>query len=235
MHRQSFIRPPGTSTPSSTPTIPRCWTGSYASSVSASPAVSAPNKPPPKRVAASARSSTRPPQPFSIPKTPGAPVIHDKGPEARIHDPQRNIVGEVHGDVGNVEQGFAAADAIYEGTYVTQRVQHAHLETHCAIGWLDEAGRLNIRSSTQTPFLTRRALTDLFELDPEKVRVVCERIGGGFGGKQEMLVEDVVALAVLKTGRPVKLEFTREEQFIGATTRHPMRVRIKAGARRDGR
>jgi putative selenate reductase molybdopterin-binding subunit len=166
---------------------------------------------------------------------PGAPVIHDKGPEARIHDPQRNIVGEVHGDVGNVEQGFAAADAIYEGTYVTQRVQHAHLETHCAIGWLDEAGRLNIRSSTQTPFLTRRAMTDLFELDPEKVRVVCERIGGGFGGKQEMLVEDVVALAVLKTGRPVKLEFTREEQFIASTTRHPMRVKIKVGARRDGR
>ena len=60
-------------------------------------------------------------------------------------------------------------------------------------------------------------------------------MGGGFGAKQEMLVEDIVALAVLKTGRPVKLEFTREEQFIGATTRHPMRVRIKAGARRDGR
>ena len=118
---------------------------------------------------------------------------------------------------------------------MTQRVQHAHLETHCAIGWLDEAGRLNIRSSTQTPFLTRRALAGLFDLDPAKVRVFCERMGGGFGAKQEMLVEDVVALAVLKTGRPVKLEFTREEQFIGATTRHPMRVRIKVGARRDGR
>jgi putative selenate reductase molybdopterin-binding subunit len=166
---------------------------------------------------------------------PGAPIIHDKGPEARIHNPQRNIAGEVHGDVGDVEQGFAAADVIYEGTYATQRVQHAHLETHCAIGWLDETGRLNIRSSTQTPFLTRRGLADLFDLDPEKVRVVCERMGGGFGAKQEMLVEDIVALAVLKTGQPVKLEFTREEQFIGSTTRHPMRVKIKVGARRDGR
>jgi putative selenate reductase molybdopterin-binding subunit len=166
---------------------------------------------------------------------PGAPIIHDKGPESRIHDPQRNIAGEVHGDVGDVEQGFAEADALYEGIYVTQRVQHAHLETHCAIGWRDENGRLNIRSSTQTPFLTRRALADLFDLDPEKVRVFCERMGGGFGAKQEMLVEDVVALAVLKTGRPVKLEFTREEQFIASTTRHPMRVRIKVGARSDGR
>jgi CO/xanthine dehydrogenase Mo-binding subunit/aerobic-type carbon monoxide dehydrogenase small subunit (CoxS/CutS family) len=166
---------------------------------------------------------------------PGAPVIHDKGPQSRIHNPQRNVAGELHGHVGDVDAGFAEADAVYEGTYITQRVQHAHLETHCAIGWLDQAGRLNIRSSTQTPYLTRRALAGLFDLDPAKVRVFCERMGGGFGAKQEMLVEDIVALAVLETGQPVKLEFTREEQFIGATTRHPMRVRIKAGARRDGR
>ena len=165
---------------------------------------------------------------------PGAPILHDKGPQARIRDPQRNIAGEVHGNVGNVETGFAHADAVHEGTYVTQRVQHAHLETHCAIGWLDRARRLNIRSSTQTPFLTRRALAALFDLEPGKVRVFCERVGGGFGAKQEMLVEDIVALAVLRTGRPVKLEFTREEQFIATTTRHPMRVRIKMGARRDG-
>ena len=145
------------------------------------------------------------------------------------------MLTEIHSHVGSVDDGFAQADAVYEGTYVTQRVQHAHLETHCAIGWLDEAQRLNIRSSTQTPFLTRRALAGIFGLDPARVRVLCERMGGGFGAKQEMLVEDIVTLAVLKTGQPIKLEFTREEQFIGATTRHPMRVRIKAGARRDGR
>ena len=165
----------------------------------------------------------------------GAPVIHDKGPEARIDNPQRNIVAEVHSHIGNVEDGFADADVVHEATYITQRVQHAHLETHCAIGWFDDARRLNIRSSTQTPFLTRRALSAIFDLDPATVRVFCERMGGGFGAKQEMLVEDIVALAVIKTGQPVKLEFTREEQFIGATTRHPMQVRIKAGARRDGR
>ena len=70
---------------------------------------------------------------------PGAPVIHDKGPESRIHNPQRNIAGEMHGHVGDVDAGFAEADVVYEGTYITQRVQHAHLETHGAIGWLDEA------------------------------------------------------------------------------------------------
>jgi CO/xanthine dehydrogenase Mo-binding subunit/aerobic-type carbon monoxide dehydrogenase small subunit (CoxS/CutS family) len=166
---------------------------------------------------------------------PGAPIIHDKGPQARIDNPQRNIVAEIHGHVGDVEEGFAQADVVHEATYLTPRSQHAHLETHCAIAWMDEAGRLNVRSSTQTPFLTRRALSSVFGLDLSKVRVFCERMGGGFGAKQEMIVEDVVALAALKTGKPVKLEFTREEQFIGATTRHPMRVRIKAGARRDGR
>jgi len=165
----------------------------------------------------------------------GAPLLHDKGPEARIDNPKRNIVAEVHSDIGDVDAGFKAADVVYEGSYTTQRVQHAHLETHCAIGWYDADHRLNIRSSTQTPFLTRRALAAIFDLDPAKIRVFCERMGGGFGAKQEMLVEDVVALAVIKTGAPVKLEFTREEQFIGATTRHPMRVHIKIGAMRDGR
>ena len=166
---------------------------------------------------------------------PGAPILHGDKPHARIGDPQRNIVGEIHGGEGDVEAGLAEADAVYEGTYFTHRVQHAHLETHCAIGWIDETGRLNIRSSTQTPFLTRRALCGIFGLEPAKVRVFCERMGGGFGAKQEMLVEDIVALAAIKTGQPVKLEFTREEQFVAATTRHPMRVRVKAGARRDGR
>jgi putative selenate reductase molybdopterin-binding subunit len=163
---------------------------------------------------------------------PGAPAIHDAG--AGIHDPARNILSEVHGHIGDVEAGYAAADFVHEATYVTQRVQHAHLETHGAVAWLDGKGRLNVRSSTQTPFLTRRALSSLFDLPPASVRVYCDRVGGGFGGKQEMLVEDIVALATLRTGRPVKLEFTREEQFIGATTRHPMKIRMKAGVRRDG-
>jgi hypothetical protein len=165
---------------------------------------------------------------------PGAPVIHDKGPEARILDPRRNLVAEVDWSCGDLDRGFAEADVVHEGTYATQRVQHAPLETHAAIAWRDAAGVLNVRSSTQVPFLTRRELCVLFDLHPAQVRVFCERVGGGFGGKQEMLVEDIVALAALRTGCPVKLELTREEQFIATTTRHPMRVTVKAGGRRDG-
>ncbi|MES9507044.1 molybdopterin cofactor-binding domain-containing protein [Streptomyces sp. NPDC000609] len=166
---------------------------------------------------------------------PGAPVVHDKdAATARIARPRDNVVGEAHGEIGDVEAGFAEADAVYEGIFRTQRVQHASLETHGAVGWLDEDDRLVVRSSTQTPFLTRRALCALYGLPHDKVRVMAGRVGGGFGGKQEMLVEDLVALAVLRLRRPVKLEYTRAEQFHGATTRHPFTIGVKAGARRDG-
>ena len=156
---------------------------------------------------------------------PGAPLVHDV---------PRNVIGELHASMGDVEAGFAEADAVCEQTFSTARVQHAALETHGAVGWLDDDGRLVIRTSSQTPFLTRRALASLFDLPPDRVRVFTGRVGGGFGGKQEMLVEDLVALAVLRLGRPVKLEYTRAEQFTSATTRHPFTVTLAAGARRDG-
>ncbi|MCC8979509.1 molybdopterin-dependent oxidoreductase [Bradyrhizobium acaciae] len=163
---------------------------------------------------------------------PGAPIIHG-GKSADIHrvsDASRNIVAETHGEFGDVAGALAISAATYEGTFTTQRVQHAALETHGGLAWIDAGGILNVRSSTQVPFLTRRSLAQIFDRPPDSVRVFCERVGGGFGGKQEMFVEDILALAAIATGRPVKLEFTREEQFIATSTRHPMRVTVKAGA-----
>jgi putative selenate reductase molybdopterin-binding subunit len=157
---------------------------------------------------------------------PGTPALHEHA--------ERNLAAELHGDVGDVDAGFAEADAIHEGTYTSQRVQHVHLETHASIAWPEQDGRLVVRTSSQTPFLTRIALAELLDVPPERLRVVCERVGGGFGAKQEMLTEDVVALAALRTGRPVQLELTRTEEFAAATTRHPMAVRVRVGARRDG-
>lgn len=171
---------------------------------------------------------------------PGAPVIHDKGPEALIARPENNVVAEAHGTIGNMEEGYARADVVYEETFRTQRVQHASLETHGCVAYFEpgEDGspgeRLTVRSSTQTPFLTRRAICALYDLPEEEVRVVAGRVGGGFGGKQEMLTEDIVVLAALKLRRPVKLEYTRAEQFYGAGTRHPFKVTVKAGATADG-
>ncbi|MEU4999110.1 molybdopterin-dependent oxidoreductase [Streptomyces sp. NPDC021622] len=170
----------------------------------------------------------------------GAPVIHaGKGPEVRIARVGNNVAGEVHGEIGSVDDGFAEAAVVYEETFRTQRVQHASLETHGCVAYFepkeDATGeRLTVRSSTQTPFLTRRALCALYGLPEDEVRVVAGRVGGGFGGKQEMLTEDIVVLAALKLRRPVKLEYTRAEQFYGATTRHPFTIGIKLGARADG-
>ncbi|WP_072686901.1 molybdopterin-dependent oxidoreductase [Rhodococcus marinonascens] len=168
----------------------------------------------------------------------GAPPLHgDKSEGSRIANPARNLVAELHGEVGDIGAGLAEAresGAVVEGTWQTQRVQHVHLETHAALGWLDSDGRLTLRSSTQVPFLVRNELARLFGLDYSQIRVFATRVGGGFGAKQEMLVEDLVALAVLRTGRPVQYELTRSDQFTIAPCRHPMRVSVKVGADGEG-
>ena len=163
----------------------------------------------------------------------GAPVLHPKI-DARIYDPTHNVVAAVDSEIGNVAEGFLQAVEVYQGKFTSQRVQHAALETHCATAWQQEDGCLVVRTSTQVPFLVRDMLAGLFGFPTERVRVLCERVGGGFGGKQEMLVEDIVALAALRTERPVQLELTREEQFTATTSRHPMQVGVRLGARADG-
>lgn len=165
---------------------------------------------------------------------PGAPALHDSDGYKRIMHPDKNIFLELHGEVGDVEAGFRDADAIYEDTYFASRQQHVHLETMQSITWRGDDGRFHVRTSAQGPFVVKSKLCYLFGLDLADVHVFTERVGGGFGGKQDMLSEDLPLLATIKTGRPVKWEFTREEQFIGATTKHPMKIRVKLGAKKDG-
>jgi putative selenate reductase molybdopterin-binding subunit len=158
-----------------------------------------------------------------------APVLHPDQPGGR-----RNVYVEIGGEIGDVTAGFAAADAIHERTYSTSRVQHTHLETHGAVAWQSSDGRLHVRTSSQAPFIAQQKLCHIFGLPLQAVHVFTERVGGGFGGKQEMIVEDLVALGTMHTGRPVMWEFTRQEQFTSATTRHQMTTRVKLGARHDG-
>ncbi|WP_431957825.1 xanthine dehydrogenase family protein molybdopterin-binding subunit [Nocardia lijiangensis] len=168
-------------------------------------------------------------------QTDDAPKLHaDKPDSARIADPRRNLAAEVHDGVGDMEAGLAAAAHVVRGTWHSPRAQHVHLETHGGIGWLDAEGRLVVRCSTQVPFLVRDELCHVFGLARERVRVFAARVGGGFGAKQEMLVEDLIALAVLRTGHPVQYEYTRSAEFTSATSRHPMRVAVTAGADADG-
>ena len=164
--------------------------------------------------------------------TSGAPQLHGSS-DPFVYDPVRNILVELHGEIGDVTAGFAAADVVHEGVYFSPRVQHAHLETHGSIAWMDN-GRLHVRTSSQSPSIAKLKLAHLFHLRPDQLRVFCKRVGGGFGGKQEMISEDLVALAAIDTGRPVCLEYTREEEFTTASPRHPMKITVKLGARADG-
>jgi CO/xanthine dehydrogenase Mo-binding subunit/aerobic-type carbon monoxide dehydrogenase small subunit (CoxS/CutS family) len=169
-------------------------------------------------------------------RRPGSPLLHADKPaaESRVAEPERNVIAAVHTEIGSVAEGFAAADVRVSGTWQTHRVSHTALETHGTIGWIDDDDRLVLRTSSQVPFLVRDEISHIFDLDPAQVRVFTARVGGGFGGKQEILTEDVVTLAVLKTGRPVQFEFTRTDEFTMAPCRHPMRVRVELGARSDG-
>ncbi|WP_394684905.1 molybdopterin-dependent oxidoreductase [uncultured Microbacterium sp.] len=169
-------------------------------------------------------------------RLPGAPLLHpDRTPDERVMDARRNVVAGFHtGHGGDIDAALAASSTTVTGEWRSSRVTHAALETHGAVGWLDDDGRLVIRSSTQVPFLVRNELAHVFDLERDRVRVYAARVGGGFGGKQELFTEDLTALAVLKLGRPVAYEFSRTDQFVRASLRHPMRVRTTLGADADG-
>ncbi|MFE4631989.1 molybdopterin-dependent oxidoreductase [Streptomyces sp. NPDC056773] len=162
----------------------------------------------------------------------GAPQLHGSE-DPFVRDSVHNLLLEIHSHIGDVDAGFAAADVIHEATYSSPRVQHAHLETHGSIAWMED-GRLNVRTSSQSPSIAKVKLAYLFALRPDQLRVFCKRVGGGFGGKQEVISEDLAALAALDTGRPVSFEYTREEEFTTASPRHPMKLTVKLGARADG-
>jgi len=165
----------------------------------------------------------------------GAPVIHDEPDMEGAYDAARNIVHHIEADVGDVEAGFAEADHVFEQTLRVHQVQQVPIEPHIAIAWLDSDERLVVRTSTQVPFHVRRMLAPLLGLPVRQIRIIKPRIGGGFGVKQEMLIEDIVGHLALVTGRPVRLELTRHEEFVSSRTRHPQTITMKTGVNDDGK
>ncbi len=165
---------------------------------------------------------------------PGAPVIHDEEDAEGIYDAKRNIAAAVDVPIGDIEKGFAESDVVVETTCELPYSQHAALEPHCVLAYFDEDGRLVIRSSTQVPFHVRRIVSRVLGVPIHRIRVVKPRIGGGFGSKQEIILEPVAAALALRTGRPVKMALSREEVFVSTRTIHPAKVRVKLGAKKDG-
>ncbi|TNV21946.1 molybdopterin-dependent oxidoreductase Mo/Fe-S-binding subunit [Buttiauxella sp. B2] len=148
--------------------------------------------------------------------------------------PEKNIAASIHGHIGDVDKGFSEADVIIERTYESKQVQQCPTETHVCFTYMN-GDRLVIHASTQVPWHLRRQVASLVGLKQHKVHVIKERVGGGFGSKQDILLEDVCAWATCVTGRPVYFHYTREEEFIANSSRHVAKVTVKMGAKKDGR
>jgi putative selenate reductase molybdopterin-binding subunit len=169
----------------------------------------------------------------------GAPVIHDED-EARMiipapYDKKRNLASRAHVAAGDPGPALENAELRITQAYESHYGQHCPMEPHITIVSFDPRGRLVIRTSTQVPFHVRRIVAQACQIPVRDIRVIKPRIGGGFGAKQEVLIEDLVAMLALRTGKPVKLEYTRAEEFISSRTRHPAIVTMDLGLGRDGK
>lgn len=163
----------------------------------------------------------------------------DRGEHLQINfpigaKPCKNIAAGVHGHIGDLDKGFAEADTVIERTYESRQVQQCPTEPHICYTYMN-GDRLVIHASTQVPWHLRRQVARILGLKQNKVHVIKERVGGGFGSKQDILLEEVCAWATYVTGRPVSFRYTREEEFIANTSRHVAKVKIKLGAKKDGK
>lgn len=156
---------------------------------------------------------------------PYAPSIHEKG----------NLLLKFNVIKGDVQTGFKEAEVIVEETYTTPRVDHAYLEPDAGIAFLDEEGRITVTCPTQNVHYDQREVAAVLSLPLEKVRIIQCATGGGFGGRLDITVQCLLALAVFHLKRPVKIVYSREEVFQVTSKRHPLRIRYKSGAGKDGR
>jgi putative selenate reductase molybdopterin-binding subunit len=162
-------------------------------------------------------------------------LIHEEpDPRGISEGGTSNVAARIDKQVGDVDAALKTCDKVVTRTYHLPRVQASHIEPHISIAWLDEDERLIVRTSTQVPFHLRRMLARILELPEAKIRVIKPRVGGGFGDKQELVIEDLVSVLALRTGRPVRLEFTREEELTAARYRHPQRITMTTGVMDDG-
>jgi CO/xanthine dehydrogenase Mo-binding subunit/aerobic-type carbon monoxide dehydrogenase small subunit (CoxS/CutS family) len=158
---------------------------------------------------------------------PGAPVLHDYAPD--------NIVKHIPIRVGDVARGFAESDLVVEQDYTTQAVEHAYLEPEAGLAYVDHDGVVTIVSPSQNITHHRHMLARIIAQPINKVRFIMSSVGGGFGGKEDMIYQGMLALLAMKTRRPVRLVFTREESIVATAKRHPARTHLKMGLTRDGR
>lgn len=162
-------------------------------------------------------------------------LIHEvPDPRGIAEGGRSNVAARIDKQVGDVDAALKTCDLVVRRTYHLPKVQASHIEPHVSIAWLDEDQRLVVRTSTQIPFHLRRMLARILEIPEARIRVIKPRVGGGFGDKQELVVEDLVGFLALRLRRPVRLEFTRAEELIAARLRHSQRIVMTTGVMKDG-
>lgn len=172
---------------------------------------------------------------------PDAPLVHpDLGDYhyAPVFFPKAgtNISNHYKLRKGNVEAGFAEADFVTENDFYVPHVQHVPIENHSAIAQMDADGFFTVWASCQSPFAVRAALAGAFDIPLNKLRVISPAVGGGFGSKAGTTLEGIlVPLAMRSNGRPVKLTYSREDEFVNSFVRQALHCRIKTGIRKDGK
>ena len=163
----------------------------------------------------------------------GEVVIHDEPEITGASDPLHNIAASVDVEIGD-KNIWEKQDIIAESEVMLHYGQHVPIEPHTVLTYLDEYERLVIISSNQVPFHIRRMISILTGLPQNKIRVIKPRIGGGFGAKQELILEDIAAFFTIRNKVPVRIAFTRSEEFISSRTRHPMKVKVRLGGDKEG-
>ena len=152
-----------------------------------------------------------------------------------VHAPSANIYGHKLIKKGDIEKGFAESYRIFEGSFRTQMVEHVPLEPHSSLACWDANGRVTIHSTLGRITLGRADIARTLGIPMSRIRIIATVVGGNFGGKNEITTEPVMALLSKKTGRPVKCVFTRPEEFLSSTTRHPLIMDYKTGVTKDGK
>jgi xanthine dehydrogenase D subunit len=154
--------------------------------------------------------------------------------DVKVHE-KGNVVEHVNITKGDVEKGFAESDFVIEKTYYTPRQMHTFLETEGGVATIDEDGNITLFAGSQYPNRDIIQIARSLDYPEEKIHVVAHYIGGGFGGKDEITVQILLALSALKTGRPVKIVWNREESIIAGQKRLPMKITLKTGVTNDGK
>ncbi|MFH1350235.1 MAG: xanthine dehydrogenase family protein molybdopterin-binding subunit [Pseudomonadota bacterium] len=164
---------------------------------------------------------------------PGAPEIHPRHP--KVKESFANIAGKTESGWGDMETGFAQSDYVREDRYESHLRTHGYLEPQVTVASFEPGGKLNVWTSSQGPFIKRARLARTLGMPFSAVRVQKAYVGGAFGGKVDLFSHEFcAALLSMKTGRPVKIEASREEIFTAYRHGQPLIVEVKTGVKRDG-